>query len=106
MPQCRNAARCSRNGEHEIDLIAELDSHRLVDGGRDPVRIRRYLQACAANTAGIVMHKTLYDAAEVNRLTARRLRPAAGGLARHRSVAGVEHEPALPADQHAQASSY
>ncbi|MGH3831170.1 MAG: DUF4143 domain-containing protein [Pseudonocardiaceae bacterium] len=42
----------------------------MVDGGRDPVRIRRYLQTCAANTAGTVMRKTLYDAAEVNRLTA------------------------------------
>ncbi|MGH3721545.1 MAG: ATP-binding protein [Pseudonocardiaceae bacterium] len=52
-----------------VDQIVARDG-ALVDGGRDPVRIRRYLQACAANTAGTVMHKTLYDAAEVNRLTA------------------------------------
>jgi predicted AAA+ superfamily ATPase len=36
---------------------------------RDPVRLRRYLQAVAASTAGIVQHKTLYDAAGVNRIT-------------------------------------
>lgn len=42
----------------------------LVDGGRDPVRLRRYLQAWAANTAGAPEHKTLYEAAEINRLTA------------------------------------
>ena len=37
---------------------------------RDPQRLRRYLRAIAANTAGVVNHKTLYDAAMVNRLTA------------------------------------
>jgi predicted AAA+ superfamily ATPase len=42
----------------------------LVDGGRDPVRLRRYLQSLAANTAGVVQHKTLYDAAGINRMTA------------------------------------
>jgi predicted AAA+ superfamily ATPase len=52
-----------------VDQIVARDG-ASVDGGRDPVRIRRYLQACAANTAGTVIHKTLYDAAEVNRLTA------------------------------------
>lgn len=34
------------------------------------MRLLRYLQAIAANTAGVVEHKTLYDAAGVNRLTA------------------------------------
>jgi len=38
--------------------------------GRDPVRLRRYLEAAAANTAGVVEHKTLHDAAGINRLTA------------------------------------
>jgi predicted AAA+ superfamily ATPase len=37
---------------------------------RDPARLRRYLHAAAASTAGIAEHKTLYDAAGVNRLTA------------------------------------
>lgn len=42
----------------------------LTDGSRDPVRLRRYLQAWAANTAGVLDHATLYEAAEINRLTA------------------------------------
>ena len=37
---------------------------------RDPVRLRRYLRACAANTAGVVEHKTLFDAAQISRATA------------------------------------
>lgn len=42
----------------------------LVGERRDPVRLRRYLQALAANTAGSAEHKTIYDAGDVNRLTA------------------------------------
>ncbi len=41
----------------------------LLGGLRDPARLRRYLQACAANTAGVVQHKLLHDAAEVTRPT-------------------------------------
>jgi uncharacterized protein len=41
----------------------------LADEQRDPVRLRRYLQALAANTAGVVEHKTVYDAAGVSRLS-------------------------------------
>ena len=37
---------------------------------RDPVRLRRYLTAVAANTAGIVDHKTIYDTAGIGRETA------------------------------------
>ncbi len=36
---------------------------------RDPARLRRYLQAVAANTAGVVVHKTLFDAAGIDRMT-------------------------------------
>ena len=39
-------------------------------GGRDPVRLDRYLQAYALNSAGIVEEKTLYNAASINRKTA------------------------------------
>ena len=39
---------------------------------RDPVRLRRYLHAVAANTAGVVVHKTLFDAAGIDRSTATR----------------------------------
>ena len=36
---------------------------------RDPARLRRYLQAVAANTAGVVVHKTIFDAAGIERGT-------------------------------------
>lgn len=42
----------------------------LVDGGRDPDRLARYLSALAANTAGVVDDKRLYDAAGITRVTA------------------------------------
>lgn len=41
-----------------------------AEAGRDPARLRRFLDVLALNTAGVVDHKTLYDAAQVNRLTA------------------------------------
>ncbi|MEV7804875.1 DUF4143 domain-containing protein [Microbispora sp. NPDC088329] len=40
-----------------------------LDGRRDPVRLRAYLDALALNTAGVVTDKTLYDAAGVNART-------------------------------------
>ena len=39
-------------------------------GSRDPARLRRYFQALALSTAGSAEHKTLYDAAGINRRTA------------------------------------
>lgn len=42
----------------------------LAGPARDPVRLRRYLHAVAANSAGSPDRKTVYDAADVNRLTA------------------------------------
>jgi len=42
----------------------------LIDAGRDPVRLRRYLEAYALNTAGVVDERTLFDAAGINRKTA------------------------------------
>ncbi len=41
-----------------------------VEGGRDPARLRRYLEAYALSTAGIVEEQTLYQAAGINRRTA------------------------------------
>jgi predicted AAA+ superfamily ATPase len=38
--------------------------------GRDPLRMRRYLQVLAANTAGAPTHKLLYDAAAIGRAAA------------------------------------
>lgn len=41
-----------------------------VGGDRDPERLRRYVEAYALNTAGVVQDKTLYEAAGINRKTA------------------------------------
>ncbi len=41
-----------------------------VDAGRDPVRLRRYLEAWALNSAGIADHSTLYQAARISKATA------------------------------------
>ena len=51
--------------EHLLTRDAEQ-----VDGGRDPARLRRYLEAFALNTAGIVEDRTLFEAAGINRKTA------------------------------------
>lgn len=51
-----------------VDQAAGRDLS-MIGAVRDPVRLRRYLAASAANTAGIVEHKLLYDAAEVSRNT-------------------------------------
>jgi len=51
--------------EHLITRDAEQ-----VDGGRDPARLRRFLEVLALNTAGIVEDRTIYEAAGINRKTA------------------------------------
>jgi uncharacterized protein len=53
-----------------IDEVVTRDVKISNSEIRDPVRLRRYLRACAANTAGVVEHKTLFDAAQVSRATA------------------------------------
>lgn len=52
-----------------VDQLVLRDS-ALHDQDRDPVKLRRYLTAVAANTAGVVEHKTIFDAAQTTRLTA------------------------------------
>ncbi|MGL4176815.1 MAG: ATP-binding protein [Dermatophilaceae bacterium] len=52
-----------------VDQVVARDG-ALVDGSRDPVRLRRYLQVWAANTAGVPDHITLFEAAGINRVTA------------------------------------
>ncbi len=42
----------------------------LVEGGRDPQRLRRYLETLCLHTAEIVQSKALYDVAGINRKTA------------------------------------
>ncbi len=55
--------------ESYVDHLLTRDAAQ-VDGGRDPARLRRYLEAYALNTAGIVDERTLFDAAGINRRTA------------------------------------
>jgi uncharacterized protein len=52
-----------------VDQILGRDA-ALVNEHRDPVRLRSYLKALASNTAGVVEHKTLFDAAGISRMTA------------------------------------
>ena len=52
-----------------IDQVVHRDA-AMAGPARDPHRLRAYLRALAANSAGVVEHKTLYDAAGINRLTA------------------------------------
>jgi uncharacterized protein len=47
-----------------LDQILTRDAAQLP-GVRDPLRLRRYFEALALNTAGVVQDKTLYDAAGV-----------------------------------------
>ena len=55
--------------ESYVEHLLTRDAEQ-VDGGRDPVRLRRYLEAYALNTAGIVDERTLFEAAGINRRTA------------------------------------
>jgi predicted AAA+ superfamily ATPase len=52
-----------------VDQLVTRDVQAL-DGPRDPARLKAYFDAVALNTAGIPQHKTLYDAAGINRKTA------------------------------------
>ena len=52
-----------------IDQLLTRDAP-LLGEHRDPLRLRRYLQALAANTAEVVDHKTVYSAAGITRSTA------------------------------------
>lgn len=55
--------------ESYLEQILVRDA-ALVDQQRDPQKLRRYLFTIAANNAGVVEHKTLYDAAGISRGTA------------------------------------
>ncbi len=52
-----------------VEHLLTRDAEQIV-GGRDPARLRRYLEAFALNTAGIVEDRTLFEAAGINRKTA------------------------------------
>lgn len=51
-----------------VDQLVLRDA-ALHDQGRDPTKLRRYLAALAANTAGVTEHKTIYDTAGTTRVT-------------------------------------
>ena len=53
-----------------VDQLVTRDA-TAIDDGRDPVRLRRYLQAVALNSAGIVDDVTLYQSSQINKDTAR-----------------------------------
>ncbi len=56
--------------ESYVEQLITRDVRALGENHRDPQRLRRYLEAVALNTAGVVQHKTLYEAAEIDRQTA------------------------------------
>jgi hypothetical protein len=50
---------------HDIEQLEEPTTKR-----RDPQRLRRYFEAYALNSAGVADHRTIFDAAQVNKATA------------------------------------
>jgi hypothetical protein len=52
---------------HDVEQVEELQGQRR---GYDRMRLRRYFEAYAVNSSGVLDDKTLYDAAGVNRETA------------------------------------
>jgi predicted AAA+ superfamily ATPase len=75
-----------------VDQVVSRDVS-LVGAVRDPVRLRRYLQAVAANTGGSPTVKTLIDAAGIDRATA----TAYDGILEHLFI--TERMPAWSANQ-------
>ena len=55
--------------EHPLARVVQAATGSTTRS-RDAVRLRRYFEACALNTAGEAEHKTIYDHAGVNRVTA------------------------------------
>jgi predicted AAA+ superfamily ATPase len=54
--------------EGYVEQLLTRDAANLAY--REPTRLRRYFEAVALNTAGVPEHKTLYDAAGIDRRTA------------------------------------
>jgi predicted AAA+ superfamily ATPase len=65
--------------ESYVEHLLTRDAEQ-VDGGRVPVRLRRFLEAYALNTAGVVEEKTLLEAAGINRRTAQAYERLLGNL--------------------------
>lgn len=73
-PEAALHASTGRRSRWLKSYVEQLLTHDASTLGehRDPRLLRRYLRALAANTAGVVDHKTLYDAAQITRITATR----------------------------------
>ena len=72
MAGVRSSARLSsrdcavvRASTHDVEQAEEPRTRR-----RDPVRLRRYFEAYALSSAGVVDHRTIYEAARLRRETA------------------------------------
>ncbi len=65
----RSAGARQRWLESYIDQLITRDA-LSIEGGRDPVRLRRYFEAYALNSAGLATDRSIYEAAGVNRKTA------------------------------------
>lgn len=50
---------------HDVEQVEDSKTRK-----RDPVRLRRYFEAYALNSAGVTEHKTIFDAARVQQKTA------------------------------------
>lgn len=50
---------------HDVEQLEQSRTRR-----RDPLRLRRYFEAYALNSAGVCDHKKIYDAAQVSQMTA------------------------------------
>lgn len=53
-----------------LEMVFTRDLEAAGGNGRDPDRFGRYFEAHALDTAGLAEHKTLYDAARIDRKTA------------------------------------
>jgi uncharacterized protein len=56
--------------ESYVEDLLTHDVEAAEEGRRDRRRLRRYFEAYALNSAGVTDDKTIYDAAEVNKVTA------------------------------------
>jgi predicted AAA+ superfamily ATPase len=56
--------------ESYVEDLLTHDVEAAQEGRRDTQRLRHYFEAYALNSAGVTDHKTIYDAAEVNKATA------------------------------------
>lgn len=52
-----------------VEQLVTRDAE-LVDSGRDPDRLRRFIQVCAVQSATVVDERTIHEAAGINRKTA------------------------------------